>query len=345
MKFGSISLLGSVLLAAGLSGCANSGIPGSHSTHGPIPATDCSTDLEPASFSSVYLPDERKRLIGSRVKQHYAASSVELITAEAARMLLSAESRFDGAATELGGIIYRFPQSEIPVFIHTANSENQALARTAIDKLNSVLREGTNTLLVEGKSEPGSSIGNKRGIHIYFGSNKCMWRVFREQMNKEKRSFSPRIQASFDRRATMTARLSERNNGRSTGRIRRSFAIIFNIQEPRLKQYGVEWALFRALGVKGRAQSVLWSRMSPVTIMRAPSEALPEFDRNMLRILYGQLRPGDSGTTTAIKLSRHWRKSDALSDSSWDKCINEVVRRQTDGANVRNLELLNELLC
>lgn len=298
----------------------------------------------PPFLSSVPTSNARKRLIKAKVKQHYDASRTEVVTAEATRILLSSESRFDGAATELQGIIHRFPQSLIPVFIHSADQKNQAIARSAMESLNTVFRDGTDTLLVEQPSTPGRQIGRASGIHIYFGSNKCMWRVFEEQTNREKRYFSPRIQASFDRQRSMTVRQSLRANGETSGKLHVAYSIIFNIEDPLIKQYVVEYALMRALGVKGRAQMVLWSRMAPITELRAPSDTLTDFDRNLLRILYGKLEPGNTGTETAIRMSKHWQKTDTQSTGTPDKCVADATRRQANGDNIRNLDLLNRLL-
>jgi hypothetical protein len=130
-----------------------------------------------------------------------------------------------------------------------------------------------------------------------------------------------------------------------TGRLHRSVVIILNVLSGDNKQSVIEHELAHALGVQGHAKSILWTRMSQEGESIAPLARHSSFDRQLLRILYSKLLPGDSGARVADVVKQGWRFEPNRQSKNMPKWVGDIGARQNNGETIEGVHLVRGLAC
>jgi hypothetical protein len=312
--------------------------------------TDCSSYVELAETRLSSLPEADRLKIRTRLRYHYSSLNPRVMHAEARQILMTSSKSFGEEWARTEGVVSKFIVEDINVFIHSNDPLNIGQSRRAIQKINDALRVHTHVQLQPHFISPNSATppnrwAEEKGIHLYFGSEGCMWKVFDEQAGVSKEDIAPSATFNFKNLGGITLTQELVLDGIKTGRLQRSLVVILNLPDPVFKQNVIEHELMHALGVKGHTRSILWSRMSQETGSVAPLPFLSSFDRQILKLLYSKLSAGDSAARVTEVLEKEWESTDIRAMIDADKCLDDVGRRQNDGETIEGVELLTSIVC
>lgn len=339
------------LMIAGLliSGCAQTNgnwrTVDTDNFRGKRTVTDCSPFTEVTTTPRDVIRDHLKPAVRARFELHYDALNKDIIRSTAVKVLLHSDRNFGDEGSDADGIVTKFTQSAIPVYINTVDAEDISMAMTAIRGMNIALEKRTTVRLIPKMMGKDRATGNLSGIHVYFGSAKCMWKVFKEQSGIEKSVITQSAKFKLDRLNGITLREGLTNNGHPTGRIHRSLVVILNVEDPAYKQHVIEHELLHALGLKGHPGPFLWSRLSSVAGSIAPELHPTYFDDHLLQFLYSEAGAGETQFGTTQKLKRWWIDKTPRRRQGSDKCALEIATRQNTGETLLGVELAKALFC
>lgn len=307
--------------------------------------TDCSADTAPAPGKLLTIPAFFRPAIRARFERHYDALNKRLIRAEALRMLLYSDRSVGRLPSDSDGIVSKFLQQRIPVFINTSDTTDIGMAQTAIERINAALRVETTVVLEARRLTDDRSRGNHSGIHLYFGSIECTRRVIREQLDTDFDRVVRPGALNIENLNGITLRQELTLNNSRTGRIHRSVAVIHNLENPEYKQAVIEHELLHAIGIKGHAQKLFWSQLSSVGGSIAPHPEPTWFDHRIAQFLYSEVDHGESRLEVVRKLDRWWKPKDAWRTPLSHPCALSVTKKQNDGDDIKGEELLRQLFC
>lgn len=278
--------------------------------------------------------------------RHYENVGRDLRQKVALRQLTVGENNFSQRGTTRTAMVHRFVEKQIPVYVYSEKNDEIILARWAIGRLNTFIGKFGVELVGREKAflRDYDTAGANNGIHVYFGSLDCMWKVFREQAGVDRRDLVKSDSFQMRQLRGITMRQSKIANGKLSGEIYRSLVVVLYAGDPSSNRHTILHELIHALGVQAHTGPLLWSAMS-IEANVAPLQDLTRYDREVLRILYTELEPGDPPERAAAALRRAWRPHMPRSRYSRDKCIENLVTRQTTGAPVQNQALLDGLFC
>ena len=318
-------------------------IPESDSPRGP---TDCSTFITTPQFQMLDIPRWGADRLRSQYERHYRELNLRVLREEARQLLLKADLRTGGVEAASSGKVSRFERGAIPIYVYAFNRSDRLHAEIAIDRLNMALApsrlvpeffDGTTSL-------HDRETGSKKGIHLYFGSKDCMHKVFSEQADIAEDEFIRVTGYDPDRLGGITLRQVLTIDGISTGRLQRSFVIVFNIRDKLTKQSVVEHELIHALGIIGHTRSTLYSRMSVEAASLAPISYPSDFDDKLVSVLYRDLNPGDENDQVKRILRQKFTfRRNTLATTA--DCIKDFAGHQNVGRAFSTNELLENMLC
>lgn len=260
-------------------------------------------------------------------------------------MLLYSDRSFGRPPSASDGIVSKFTQKRIPVFINTLDTADIAKAETAIERINIALRAETPVVLQPRHMTEDRSTGNHSGVHLYFGSIECVRRIAREQLDADLDSDTQLGTLRIKRLNGITLRQEVTSNKSPTGRIHRSVAVILNLENPELKQAVIEHELLHAIGIKGHTEKLFWSQLSSISGSIAPYPEPTWFDHRIIQFLYSQTDAGENRYEVVRKLDRWWSPKDTWRSPLSHPCAVAVTKRQNNGDEIKGEQLLRGLLC
>ena len=312
--------------------------------------TDCSAYAELSPLPPSNLSDADRLEIRTRFRHHYSSLNPRVMRAEARQILLNSSKSFgnDWAGSE--DIVSKFDSRRIAVFVYTRDPSNIEQSKRAIQNINDALGGASRDTLQARFIQQNSrslpiSWAKERGIHLYFGSEECMWEVFDRQANVSKEEMAPAATFNLKNLGGITLTQELVVDGKKTGQLLRSLIVILNLPDSAFKQNVIEHELMHALGVKGHTRSILWSRMSQEAGSVAPLPFPSSFDRQILALLYSKLSAGDSAARVDEVLEKEWDNVDIRTLIDVDKCVEEIGRRQNGGETVEGIDLLKSIVC
>lgn len=151
-----------------VSGCAQTGgdwrTVKTDNFRGEKQITDCSPFTEKTFNGPIAVRASLKPAVRARFELHYDTLNKKLIRNTAVKVLLYSDRNFGDQGADADGIVTKFTQSTIPVFINTANAEDISMAMTAIRVMNIGLAERTVVQLTPRVMGKDRSTGNLSGI-------------------------------------------------------------------------------------------------------------------------------------------------------------------------------------
>lgn len=312
--------------------------------------TNCSADTEIAPVGRTVVPEDFRQRLLLRFGYHYGLLQPHVIRREANQILTRSGGNFGAKGRSDDGIVTRFAFNTIPVFVYSKDQSQISEAKSAIDRINDILRDGTEAEL-SARFIPGDVAEAPRywaretGIHLYFGSEKCLWKVLDEQTGTNRSELTAAATINLRNLGGLTVTQTLIRNGYRTGRIHRSIVVILNVSNNRLKQSVVEHELMHALGIRGHTRFTMSSRMSQEAESIAPLDRFSNFDRQFLRILYGKLTSGDDDARVKEVVEDEWRFEENRQSRNAPNCLRNIANRQNNGEEVKGIALAKATVC
>lgn len=312
--------------------------------------TDCSAYAKLSDFTVSNLDRIDRQRLRTRFRYHYSALDPALQRAEARQILLSSSKPFGATWANSDSIVSKYAGRWIPVLVHTRDPSNIEQSKQAVNRINEALRRYSDVTLQprfipEGATSFPASWAANEGIHLYFGSEECLWKVFDEQAGVAKEDIAPLATFNFRNLGGITLTQELVLDGVKTGELQRSLIVVLNLPDNAAKQNVIEHELMHALGVKGHTRSILWSRMSQEAGSVAPLPFMSSFDRQILGLLYGKLTPGTSASRLDEILQAEWKHIDIRSQIDVHECVDALGHRQNTGETIEGIELLTSMVC
>lgn len=312
--------------------------------------TDCSADIEIAPVGRTVVGDGVRQRLLLRFGYHYGLLQPHVIRQEAGQILTRSGGNFGEKGSGDDGRVTRFPFDTIPVFVYSKDRAQISRANFAIDRINDILRDATKAKL-SARFIPGDVAEAPRywaretGIHLYFGSENCLWKVLDEQTGTTRGELTAAATINLRNLGGLTVTQTLIRNGYRTGRIHRSIVVILNVSNDRLKQSVIEHELMHALGVRGHTRSTMSSRMSQEAESIAPLDRFSNFDRQLLRILYGKLTSGDDDARVKEVVEDEWRFEENRQSQNAPDCLQDIAKRQNSGKEIKGIALAQAIVC